>query len=212
MISYAIKAARDSGVFEKVVVNSEHNIFKKISDRYKVDFFHRELSLGSSIAKADSVVYDFMVSNPQADIVAWVNPTSPFQSKDEINSIVNYFIDNNLDSLITVENKYVHCYFNEGPVNFNKNSLFAQTQDLDPVQPFVYSMMVWNSKKFIAEFRQNRSAFFCGNFDVYPVSKLTGIIIKTEEDLKVADLLMQSLSVNHSNYKVQYDDIVTNSK
>ena len=37
-------------------------------------------------------------------------------------------------------------------------------------------------------------------------------VIKTEEDLKVADLLMQSLSVNHSNYKVQYDDIVTNSK
>jgi len=207
MISYPIVSAIDSNVFEKVVVNSEHKIFEKIAKKYKADFYHRETSLGSSSTKSDTVVYDFMVSNPKADIVAWINPTSPFQSKDEINKVVNYFIDNNLDSLITVENKYVHCYYNNKPVNFNKSTLFAQTQDLEPVQSFVYSVMIWRSKKFIEEYEKNGQAFFCGSFGVYPVDKLTGIIIKTAEDLKIADFIMRSMDKNE-NYKVQYDDIV----
>ena len=48
MISYAIKAAKESGVFDKVVVNSEHDIFKKIAERYNVTFYQRPDQLGSS--------------------------------------------------------------------------------------------------------------------------------------------------------------------
>ena len=34
MISYVINAAKESGVFDKIIVNSEHLIFKSIADRY----------------------------------------------------------------------------------------------------------------------------------------------------------------------------------
>ena len=99
--------------------------------------------LGSSQAKSDSVVANFMQAYPEADIVAWVNPISPFQTGKEISNVINYFVKNNLDSLITVEDMQVHCNYKNQPVNYDKDKLFAQTQDLIKVQPFVYSIMMW---------------------------------------------------------------------
>ena len=210
MISYSIQAAKNSNAFDKVIVNSEHTIFKNIADRYGVDFYHRSNILGSSEAKSDSVVADFMAAYPEADIVAWINPISPFQTDKEISDIVKYFVQNSRDSLITVENKQVHCNYKELPINYDPGEIFAQTQDLSPVQPFVYSVMMWRSDKFLLEYSKKGSALFCGDFGVYPVGKLSGIIIKNADDLKLADMLMRSMSAenDNKNYKVEYDELV----
>jgi len=208
MISYAIDAAQKSGVFDKVVLNSENDIFSDIADRYNVEFYHRPTDLGSSQAKSDSVVADFMQSFPDADIVAWVNPISPFQTSDEISKIIHYFLERKLDSLITVENKQVHCNYKDEPVNYSLDGLFAQTQDLEPVQPFVYSIMMWRSKVFLDAFNKKGYGLFCGDFGTYTVSNLSGIIIKTQEDLMLADFLMRSVVNKFGDYQLQYDELV----
>ena len=41
LIYYVIEAAKKSNIFDKIVLNSDHKIFKKISDRYKIDFYLR---------------------------------------------------------------------------------------------------------------------------------------------------------------------------
>ena len=206
MISYAINAAKESGVFDKVVVNSEHDIFKKIAERYNVIFYQRPDQLGSSQAKSDTVVFDFINKYKEADIVVWVNPTSPLQTADEVHDVVNYFIDENLDSLITVENKQVHTIFNGVPVNYDIQKIFAQTQDLIPVQPFVYSIMMWRASTFIAEYEKNGHALFCGKFGTYAVSKLTGLIVKNQEDLLIIDGILKNK--DFSSAKLEYDKIV----
>ena len=210
MISYVINAAKESGIFDKIIVNSEHHIFKSIADRYNTDFYHRPEDLGSSTAKSDSVVADFMEAFPEADIVVWVNSISPFQTGEEISKVVNYFINNKLDSLITVEDKQVHCNYKNQAVNYDSKGLFAQTQDLLPVQPFVYSIMMWRRDIFLHEFAKSGYALFCGNFGVFSVCKLSTIIIKTAEDLKLADLLMRSINNLSSSYKIKYDKLVKN--
>ena len=209
MISYVINAAKDSGIFDKIIINSDHDIFKSIAVRYNVDFYHRPENLGSSSAKSDSVVADFMEVFPDADIVVWVNSIAPFQTGDEISRVVNYFINNKLDSLITVEDQQVHCNYKNQAVNYDLKGLFAQTQDLLPVQPFVYSIMMWRRNFFLNEFAKNGYALFCGSFGVFSVSKLSNNIIKTAEDLKLADLLMRSINIS-SNYKINYDKLVKN--
>jgi len=207
MISYAVQASQDANVFERVVVNSENSIFEKIADRYGCDFYLRPMNLGSSQAKSDSVVADFMRSFPEADVVAWVNPISPFQTDEEIREVIQYFIENGLDSLITVENKQVHCLYDNEPVNYDKNGLFAQTQDLIPVQPFVYSIMMWQREAFLSEFDKKGYALFCGKFGVYPVRKRTEIIIKTQEDLLFADLLMRTIDRGENEVMLEYDEL-----
>ena len=207
LISYAIQASKNSFVFDRVIVNSENKIFEKIAERYNCDFYLRPNLLGSSTAKSDSVVYDFMQSFQEAEIVAWVNPIAPFQTHDEITEVVNFFLQNNLDSLITVENKQVHCLYKGTPVNFDTKSVFAQTQDLEPVQPFVYSVMMWKSEVFIREFEKNGHALFCGKFDVFPVRKSTELIVKTKEDLILADQLMRAKERKDSTV-LSYDEIL----
>jgi CMP-N-acetylneuraminic acid synthetase len=110
LIYYAIQAAKESGVFDKIVLNSENQIFDSIANEYNVEFYRRPERLGSSETKSDEVIADFINKHKDIDIVAWVNPIAPFQTGDEINRVVKYFIDNNLDSLITVEEKNVHWF------------------------------------------------------------------------------------------------------
>jgi CMP-N-acetylneuraminic acid synthetase len=212
MVSYAIEAAVKSGVFDRVCVNSEHEIFRKIVSRHDVDFYHRGESLGSSLAKSDDVVKDYFDNNPDADILVWVNPTSPFQTGSEIAGAVNFFINEKLDSLITVEEKKVHCNFENQPINYSKEGLFAQTQDLTPVNPFVYSVMMWRRSAFIKEYNEKGHALFCGSFGTYPVSKLTSLIIKDESDLMMADYLMRSRNMDNGAYELRYDELVANEE
>ena len=205
LISYAIEAAKASGVFDKIIINSDGELFSEIASRYEVDFSLEPSHLGS--AQSDDVVYDFLRQNP-CDVIAWVNPISPLQTSDEISRVVNHFLDNDLDTLITVKNEQVHCVYENSPINFSLDGLFAKTQDLVPVQSFVYSIMMWKSSTFIAEYDTNGHAILSGKIGYYPVSKASGVIIKTSEDLLFAENILKSRSQMNNN-PIQYDEIVT---
>ena len=77
LIYYAINAAKKSKQFDKIIINSDHKIFNKIANRYKIDFYLRPKSFGRSSTKSDDVVYDFIKKNPDAKFVVWVNPIAP---------------------------------------------------------------------------------------------------------------------------------------
>ncbi|MBW2033860.1 MAG: hypothetical protein JRI94_09755 [Deltaproteobacteria bacterium] len=203
LIYYAIRAAQDSGVFDRIVINSDHEIFKDIAIRYHVEFYHRPSELGSSTTKSDDVVMDFMEKNP-CDVIAWVNPTSPLQTGEEVGKVVRYFQEEALDSLITVKDEQVHCVYKGEPINFELEERFAQTQDLIPVQAFVYSVMMWRTRAFISQYRDKGYALFCGKTGYFPVSRLSAIVIKRQEDLVLADFMLRA-SGRDNAYKVQYD-------
>lgn len=210
LVYYAIKAARDSGVFDRIMVNAEDDIFAQIAKRYGVEFYKRPERLASSSAKSDLVVYDF-IKNVPCDIVAWVNTIAPLQTGREVKGAVEHFLDNKLDSLITVKNEQVHCAYKGIPVNYKATGLFAQTQGLVPVQPFVYSVMMWRTKCFLRDFDRNGHAFFCGKFGLYPVGKTSTVIIKKEDDLILADTILRGMS-KVKRYKVRYDKLVASKR
>jgi len=193
LISYAIEAAQKSKMFSKIIVNSEDKVFKEIARKYGVEFYHRSFHLASSAAKSDEVVYDFLKHNP-CDILTWVNPTSPLQPAEEIQDVLYYFQKNNLDTLITVKNEQVHCIFENKPINFDIKEQFSQTQNLVPIQSFVYSLMVWKADCFKQTYEKQGYAFFCGKTGFYPVSRLSSVIIKREEDLHFAQAILHSMN------------------
>jgi len=206
LISYAINAAKEAGVFHRIVLNSEDALFSKIASRYSIEFYQRSKELGGSEAKSDSVVYDFMKNN-SSDILAWVNPTSPLQSSDEIKRVVEYFVEGGYDSLITVKEEKVHCLLGEKPINFDLNELFARTQDLKPVRSFVYSVMMWKYESFLKNFEKNGYALLSGKVGYYPVSRLSSIIIKTIDDLRFAEYILTGLKAK-GDYQIEYDLLV----
>ena len=203
LIYYAIKAAKDAGVFDRIVINAEDGIFSVIARRYGVDFYKRPDSIVKPTTKTDTVVYDYLVKNP-CDIVAWVSPIAPFQTGEEVRKMVECFADNRLDTLMTVKDEQVHCVYKEMPVNYKADEIFAQTQDLAPVQAFVYSTMMWRAQTFMKSFEEKGHAILCGKVGYYPVSKISSIIIKKPEDILVANAVLRSRS---RAQKVRYDRI-----
>jgi len=145
------------------------------------------------------------------DVVAWVNPISPLQTGHEINEIINYFVRNELDTLITVNNEQVHCIYDRKPLNCRMEEPFAQTQDLKPVQSFVYSLMMWRNKTFIHTFEKQGHAILCGKVGYYPVSKESSIIIKTKEEIMLSDQVMR-MKESKEEFEVKYDSIVERLK
>lgn len=205
MIAYSILAAKKSEIFDRIVINSDSNLFKKIAESYDVEFYKRPDSLGSDKTKSDDVVFDFIQEN-LTEVLVWVNPICPLQNGDEIKEVVHYFIDKKLDSLITVKEEQVHCVYEKEPVNFSFEGKFAQTQDLTPVYPFVYSIMIWRTQPFLDAMKKNGSAFFAGKFGFYPVSKLASFVVKRKEDLQFADFFMRATSSNSES--IMYDELV----
>ena len=209
LMSYAIEAAKTAGVFDRVIVNADHEVFEPIAAQYGAEFYLRPDALGSSTTKSDSVVYDFMKAHP-ADAVAWVNPTSPLQTGAEVRTVVEQFHAQRLDSLITVKEERVHALAQGKPVNFDPDAPFAQTQELPPVQLFVYSVMMWRTKTFMAALERSGYAMLSGKMGYVPVSKLTGVLIKTPEDLQIAEALLQAQRC--AGAAVQYDERVRGMK
>jgi CMP-N-acetylneuraminic acid synthetase len=206
LISYAVNAAKDSMVFDKIIINSDSDIFNKIAKRYGVDFYKRPQHLGGSEIHSDSVVYDFMDKFTEADIVVWVNPIAPLQTGELIKSVVSYFISNKLDSLITTEEKFVHSVYNNTPVNYDLNEVFAKTQDLKALEIFTYTVMAWRSKKFLQSYNEKGFGFFSGKFRTYHVDNLSALIVKTANDLNLIEHIMNAGS--DDKRAVQYDHIL----
>jgi len=201
LIYYAIKAAKDSGVFNKIILNSDNNLFEKIADRYHIDFYKRPSQLGGSSVKMDDVNMDFIKNNP-CDVLAIVNTPSPLQTGDEVAKAINFFKDNNFDSMIAISENYVHAVYNGIPINFDPEEQFQRTQDLLPVSLLIYSIMAWNTKTFISEYEIKGRAFFCGKTGYFKASKESALLVKNEDDLQLIDRIMRS-----KENKIKYDII-----
>jgi hypothetical protein len=121
-----------------------------------------------------------------------------------VRGAVARIIEEGLDSMITARDEQVHCFYKGRPVNFSMRGLFARTQELTPVQPLVYSVMMWRTVPFIREFEEKGCSFFCGNFGLHPVGRLSAFIIKTEDDLLLAEGVMRVIN-RRGGYAVKYD-------
>jgi CMP-N-acetylneuraminic acid synthetase len=205
LISHVIDAAAKAEVFDKIVVNSEDELFSKIAERHGVDFYNRPHHLGSSETRADEVVYDFLLNNP-CDVVVWVNPVSPLQQSDEINNAVRYMLEGDYDSLITVKKEYLHSIFKGKPLNFNSNEPFSKTQDLEPATSLVYSLMMWKSDPFVSTYEEKGFAMLSGKIGYYPVRKESTILVKYEEDFNLCEAVIKSRGAENIEYDSILDD------
>lgn len=205
LLSYAIEAAIKSGVFSRVVVNGDHEAFEPVAREFGSEFYLRPSELGSSEAKSDQVVHDFMQKYP-AETVAWVNSIAPLQSAGDIRAAVEYFEKKSLDSLITVKREQAHALCGGRPVNYQENGLFERTQDLSPIETFVYSVMMWRTGAFLEAYAKQGYALMCGKFGAYTASRWSSFIIKTEDDLFIADALMRALR-QRDQFQVRYMEL-----
>ncbi len=200
LIEYVIQSAKKSGIFDKIYINSDDQVFKKIALKNKIDFYLRKKKFGSSNTKSDDVVYDFLINN-KCDVVVWVNPIAPLQKSQEIKKVVNFFVNKKLNSLITTNKLKNHTIYQNKPLNFKTKEKFAKTQNLKPVEIMVYSLMMWSAKSFIKNYNKKKGAILHGKVCYYPVNKFSGIIVKDKIDLEIVSTILKTLKKKSKSIK-----------
>ncbi len=189
LIVYAIDAAKRAATLTDVYVNSDSDEIGALAEAQGVKYYRRPAELGADDVTQDAFSYDFIVKF-RPDVLVMVNPVSPLIEGADIDAMVRHFQDQGLDSLIASRKEQVHAWHQGRAINFDPEDRLPRTQDLEPIQLCAWSVCVWNATTFARQYERSGHAVFSGRVGFYPLNRFKSIKISTEEDFRLAELLV----------------------
>ena len=192
LFTYLTNSALASTSIDNLFLNTDSQYIVDIAKeiyKNKLNYYIRPSHLGSSKAKLDDFVYDFMLKFP-SEITIFFNPCCLFLKTETIDKAIKYFLKNNLDSLCASRVAQTLCFINNEPINFSFSTGQPRTQDLKPIHCQTCAFFIWNTKTFIKAYENNSAGNFCGKFESYGLSTLESIDIDTEEDFLIAESIL----------------------
>ena len=195
----------ESGIFDKIIISSDDLVFKELINCNQVDFIHRSDILANDNATTDKVVDFFFNVLPSCESILWVNSVSPLQSIRDIKSCGLRLNDPEVDCVMAVNTLYQHCCIDNNPLNFNPNNSFEKTQDLKPIQRYIYSCMGWKRETYINSRSEGFRGLFPGNMALVETSTLAGMLIKYEEDFILCSQIEKAMgSISNASILKNY--------
>ena len=185
----------DADIFDKVIISSDDPFFEKLVNCNKVEFMQRSEQLAGDEATTDMVIDYFFDELPYCETILWVNSVSPLQSVEDVQNCGMRLHDPKVDCVMAVNNLYQHCSISNKPINFNPNSPFEKTQDLEPIQRYIYSCMGWRRETYIKSRMEGFKGLFPGNMSLVEVSTLAGMLIKYEEDFILCSKIEEAMGL-----------------
>ena len=186
----------ESGIFDKVIISSDDPVFEELINCNQVEFLQRTEDLAGDYATTDVVVDFFFEKFPSCDSVLWVNSVSPLQSIQDIRNCGLRLNDPAVDCVMAVNTLYQHCCISNKPVNFNPNNSFEKTQDLEPIQRYIYSCMGWKRATYVKYRSEGFEGLFPGKIALVETSVLAGMLIKYEEDFLLCSKIEEAMGIN----------------
>ena len=184
-----------SGIFDKVIISSDDLVFEELVNSKKVEFLQRPEQLADDNATTDIVMDFFFEKYFSCESILWVNSVSPLQSIDDIKSCGIRLQHPKVDCVMAVNTLYQHCCISNEPINFNPNKPFEKTQDLIPIQRFIYSCMGWKRATYVNNRSKGFKGLFPGNLELVEASLLAGMLIKYEEDFILCSQIENALKL-----------------
>jgi len=188
LITRAIRKCKTAGVFDEIWVNSEHPAFGEIAEAEGVRFHQRPAELANNVATSEQFVYEFMKTHA-CERVFQVHSIAPLLTAAQVKEFVQAMIDGGYDSMLCCTHEQIECACRNQPVNFTFNEK-TNSQDLDPIQRITWSITGWRTAVYVAAAEAGKTATYAGKIGFFPVDRMAGHIIKTEEDLEIAEALL----------------------
>ena len=188
LITRAIRKCRASGAFDEIWVNSEHDAFGEIAQEEGVGFHKRPEELANNIATSEQFVYEFLLKHP-CERVFQVHSIAPLLTAPQVAEFVEAMVKGGQDTLLSCTHEQIECAYHDQPVNFTFDEK-TNSQDLDPIQRITWSITGWRRAPYLANFEAGKTATYSGSIGFYPLDRFAGHIIKTEEDLSIAEALL----------------------
>ena len=204
LIAYIIETLKDIDIFDEIYLNADDLIFKEIADEYGIKFYHRDKIYASDKSTNDEFALDF-IDNVEGDILIQILPTSPLIKVSEIESFVKYMLENNLETLVSVEHKQIASLYQEKCLNFDKYKKNPPSQEMIPIKAYATVLMGWEYTSFKKNIKKYGCAYHGGDskIDYYKLEGLSTIDIDNEEDFLLAEAIITTRKYNKSD-KIQF--------
>ncbi len=192
LITRAIRKCKQADCFSEIWVNSENEIFAEIAEEEGARFHQRPEVLGNNQATSEQFVHEFLSVN-DCDYLVQVHSIAPLLTLHEVRDFVQSFVKSDNDVMLSCIHDQIECAYGDQPVNFT----FAEktnSQDLQPVQRITWSITGWKSKQYLQAYVDNQCATYSGKVGFFPVSAISGHVIKTQQDLDIAEALLRVIN------------------
>ncbi|DAB27736.1 MAG: flagellar modification protein B [Sulfurimonas sp. RIFOXYD12_FULL_33_39] len=199
LIAYTIEQAKESKLFEHVVISTDSDEIADISKKYGAEvFFKRDARMASDTAGKLEVIRDaFMRSEEhykeQFDYLIDLDATAPLRSVKDIIDSFKQFLDNNNDNLITAMPSRRSPYFNlieqddTGRIFVSKklqNSILRR-QDSPKTYDMNASIYIWKRDTIL-----HKESVFLEKTGLYVMPEERSIDIDSELDFKFVEFIM----------------------
>ena len=182
-----------AGIFDKIIISSDDPFFEELVNCNEVEFLLRNENLAGDNATTDKVVDFFFEELPSCESILWVNSVSPLQSIQDIKNCGLRLNDHDVDCVMATNTLYQHCCIRNEPLNFNPNNPFEKTQDLVPIQRYIYSCMGWKKDTYVKYRKRGFKGLFPGRMALVEASILAGMLIKYEEDFVLCSKIEEAM-------------------
>ncbi len=206
LIAYTIEQAKQSGLFEHIVISTDSDEIAKIASKYGAEvFFKRDAKMASDTAGKLDVIKDAFVKseeyyNTTFDYLVDLDATAPLRDVEDIVNSFKQFKENNNDNLITAMPSRRSPYFNLVEVDKNAKVSLSKTldspilrrQDAPKSYDMNASIYIWKRETILT-----KNKLFLENTGLYVMPEERSIDIDSELDFKFVEFL-----IKNSNIKV----------
>ena len=193
ILAYSIEAARESGLFDTVMVSTEDEEIAGIARRYgaEVPFFRSERTAGDFATTNDvllEVLLEYERRGAHYDLGCCIYPTAPFVTADKLKRALRQLEASDADTLIPVVGfsypPQRALVVKEGRLVFeNPQYMDSRSQDLEPHYHDVGQFYLFYTEAF----KRNKK-LMVGNILPYVVSETEVQDIDNQTDWEIAEI------------------------
>ena len=200
LIAHTIIQAKQSKIFDNIIVSSDSEKIMNISEKYGASvFFKRPKILAKNTSpKIPVIIHALKKSelyfNKKYDIIVDLDPTSPLRKILDIKKSLELFNKMKSSNLVSVSNASKNPYFNMLEIINNKvklsksrNIQILRRQDSPKVYDMNASIYIWNRKYLL-----NKSKLINSKTLAYIMPENRSIDIDTPFDFKIVKYIMEN--------------------
>ncbi len=189
LIAHAVRKCIKADVFDEIWVNSEADEIGEVALAEGAGFHKRPPELADNIATSEQFTYEFLKCHP-CEYLFQVHSIAPLLTAEEVRAFVGRMTKSDCDVLLSCTLEQIECAMSDMPVNFTFDEK-TNSQELDPIQRVTWSITAWRPATFIPVYEAGKTATYAGKIGFFPVGRLAGHIIKTEDDFRIAEALFE---------------------
>lgn len=199
LMAYSIEAATNSGLFDRVVVSTDSELYAQIAEKYSADVIMRGENLSNDTASSFSVIKDVLEKCDNGfDYFALLQPTSPLRDAHHVKESIELFERSveNFDFLVSVkeaEHAKVLCNPIEDDLSLKHFDIDYSNYRRQAFKDYSPNGAIFIGK--LTEYLQQKH-FFGRRAIAYMMSLDDSVDIDNYIDLKLAEIIVKERSNN----------------